>query len=55
VIPRNRAEEVLAVAIEIEEAEQGIINEIKKGASLTVARQKFNYDELQRAEKEVVK
>ncbi|MFS0862011.1 RraA family protein [Fredinandcohnia sp. 179-A 10B2 NHS] len=55
VIPHNRAEEVLIIANEIEEAEQGIINEIKNGSSLTEARAKYKYDELQRAaSKEVV-
>lgn len=49
VIPRNRAEEVLAVAKEIDEAEQRILEDFKKGASLGEARKKHKYDELQRA------
>ncbi|MEH7342445.1 RraA family protein [Bacillus sp. JJ1532] len=55
VIPHNRAEEVLSAAKEIERAEQGIIDELKKGASLTEAREKYKYDELQRVAKEVMK
>lgn len=55
VIPANRAEEVLTVALEIEEAEKGIIEEIKKGVSLGEARKKYKYNELQREVKEEVK
>jgi 4-hydroxy-4-methyl-2-oxoglutarate aldolase len=53
VIPRNRAEEVLAVAKEIDEAEQRIIEELKRGLSITEARKKHRYHELQRGGKGV--
>lgn len=55
VIPANRADEVLTVALEIEEAEQGIIEAVKNGSSLGEARKKFKYNELQRGIKEEVK
>lgn len=50
VIPRNRAEEVLSVALEIDKAEQGILQELKNGASLAEARRKHRYNELQRSD-----
>ena len=48
VIPQEKAEEVLKLAQEIEKAESGIVNAIKKGSSLKKAREKFNYATLQR-------
>jgi 4-hydroxy-4-methyl-2-oxoglutarate aldolase len=48
VIPRNRADEVLAIAKEIDAAESLILDEVKKGASLGEARKKHKYHELQR-------
>jgi 4-hydroxy-4-methyl-2-oxoglutarate aldolase len=48
VIPRNRADEVLSVAKEIDAAEQLILNEVKNGSSLGDARKKHRYHELQR-------
>lgn len=49
VIPRDRADEVLEVALKIDEAERNIIEEVKKGSALVAARNKFCYHELQRA------
>jgi 4-hydroxy-4-methyl-2-oxoglutarate aldolase len=49
VIPANRAEEVLAAASEIEEAEGRIVEAVKAGSSIAEARIKFRYNELQRA------
>lgn len=48
VIPRNRAEEVLEIAREIEEAEQRILEAVKAGSSLADARRTHKYHELQR-------
>ena len=48
VIPQERAEEVLKLALEIEKAENSIVDAIKKGSSLKDAREKFNYAALQR-------
>ncbi len=51
VIPRERAEEILRLALKIEEAENGIIEAIKGGSSLKDARKKFNYHKLQTPDK----
>lgn len=48
VIPIERAEDVLKTAMQIEQAEQGILREVEQGSSLQSARQKFKYDSLQR-------
>lgn len=50
-IPRNRAEEILAIAKEIDAAEHLILNEVKNGSSLGEARKKHRYHELQRSSK----
>ncbi|PZE22348.1 RraA family protein [Paenibacillus xerothermodurans] len=50
VIPHNRAEEVLAVALQIEEAEQRILADLKNGATVAEARKTHKYNELQRAQ-----
>ena len=47
VIPRNREDEILQVAKEIEEAEERIRQEIEKGTRLDEARVKFRYFQLQ--------
>ncbi len=47
VIPKERAEEVLNIAQHIEEVEQQIIAEVKKGSSLKDARKKLGYHKLQ--------
>ena len=47
VIPKERAEEVLKLARHIEEVEQQIIAEVKKGSSLKDARKKLGYHTLQ--------
>ncbi len=47
VIPKERAEEVLSIAQHIEEVEQQIIAEVKKGSSLKEARKKLGYHKLQ--------
>ncbi len=47
VIPKERAEEVLKLAQHIEEVEQQIIAEVKKGSSLKDARKKLGYHTLQ--------
>lgn len=49
VIPRNRADEVLAMSKQIDNAERLILNEVKNGASLGEARKKHRYHELQRS------
>lgn len=49
VIPRERAAEVLAVAVEIEAAESHILAALEAGSSIREARGKFRYNELQRA------
>jgi 4-hydroxy-4-methyl-2-oxoglutarate aldolase len=51
VIPKNRAEEVLALAQEIIAAEDKIVEAVKKGATLKDARVQFKYDALQRSDK----
>lgn len=43
VLPANRAEEILKQAKHIEEIEQKIIAEVKKGSSLKAAREKLGY------------
>ena len=48
VIPIEKAEEVLNIAETVHNAEEGIIEEIKKGSSLIDARKKYNYSALQR-------
>jgi 4-hydroxy-4-methyl-2-oxoglutarate aldolase len=50
VIPRNRAEEVLAVAKQIDDAEKLILEDFEKGLTLGEARKKHKYDELQRSQ-----
>ncbi|HLF77751.1 MAG TPA: RraA family protein [Dehalococcoidia bacterium] len=47
VIPQDRLDEVVAVAREIEDAEDAIRESIKKGMSLLEARTQFNYHQLQ--------
>ena len=47
VIPKERAEEVLKLAQHIEEVEQQIIAEVKKGSALKDARKKLGYHTLQ--------
>jgi regulator of RNase E activity RraA len=49
VIPKQKAEQVLALAQEITDAEVKIVDAVKNGASLREARVKFNYDALQRS------
>ena len=50
IIPREKAEEVLALAREIAAAEEKIVEAVKQGCSLKEARVKFKYDSLQRSE-----
>jgi regulator of RNase E activity RraA len=52
VIPRSRAERVLAVAETIEAEEQKILDEVRAGVDLAQARRKHGYHALQRAEAE---
>jgi 4-hydroxy-4-methyl-2-oxoglutarate aldolase len=47
VIPQERLDEVVAAAIEIEDAEDHIRESIRKGMSLIDARTQFNYHALQ--------
>jgi regulator of RNase E activity RraA len=47
VIPQERLDEVVAAAIEIEDAEDAIRNSIRQGMSLLEARTQFNYHALQ--------
>ena len=47
VIPKERSEEVLKLAQHIEEVEQQIIAEVKKGSALKDARKKLGYHTLQ--------
>ena len=47
VIPRAREEEVLAVAHEIETAEQGIVEMLTQGSSVKAARERYGYHSLQ--------
>jgi regulator of RNase E activity RraA len=47
VIPQERLDEVVAAAIEIEDAEDHIRNSIRQGMSLLDARTQFNYHALQ--------
>lgn len=51
VIPREREEEILAVAQMIEEKEEGIRQEVLKGTPLKEAREKFGYHHLQTRQK----
>lgn len=51
VIPQDKAEKVLEIALEIDEAEKNIIKEVKRGSTLLDARNKFRYHELQRSNK----
>ena len=48
IVPLDRAEEVLTHALKIAEAEEAIEKEIQAGNTLVGARQKFNYEKLQR-------
>ena len=48
VIPREKADEVLALAEQISEAENKIVASVKNGATLKDARIQFKYDSLQR-------
>jgi regulator of RNase E activity RraA len=48
VIPRDRADEVYQVAMEIGEAEEGIERLILEGHSIQEARRRYNYHTLQR-------
>lgn len=50
VIPKERAEEVLTIAQNIEAVEQKIIAEVKNGSSLKDARKKLGYHKLQSKE-----
>ncbi|HWQ79234.1 MAG TPA: RraA family protein [Anaerovoracaceae bacterium] len=50
IIPREKAEEVLALAQEITAAEDKIVEAVKQGCSLKEARVKFKYDALQRSD-----
>ena len=47
VVPHERADDVLAVALSIEEAEQGILGAIRDGMTIGEARAKFGYHALQ--------
>ena len=50
VVPKEKAEEVLALARHIEEVEQQIIAEVKSGSPLKAAREKLGYHKLQSKE-----
>lgn len=50
-IPAEKAEEILAIAKHIEEVEQQIIAEVRKGSTLRDARKKLGYHSLQSKEK----
>ncbi len=50
VVPKEKAEEVLALARHIEEVEQQIIAEVKSGSPLKAARAKLGYHQLQSKE-----
>lgn len=52
IIPQEKAEEVLASALKIHEAEENILSAVRAGSSLFDARQKFKYDTLQRPDRE---
>jgi 4-hydroxy-4-methyl-2-oxoglutarate aldolase len=52
IVPGPRAEEVLALAKEIGQAEEAIEREIAKGSRLIDARKRFRYEELQRPQTE---
>jgi regulator of RNase E activity RraA len=47
VIPKERAPEILKVALEIEEAENLIEDAVRKGLSIKEAREKYRYHSLQ--------
>ena len=47
VIPHERAEEVLKAALAIDEAEQAVVQEVRKGSMIKEARVKFGYHSLQ--------
>jgi regulator of RNase E activity RraA len=47
VVPRERAEEVLKLALEIETAENQIEEAVRSGISLKEAREKYRYHSLQ--------
>lgn len=49
-IPKEKAEEILGIAKHIEEVEQAIIAEVKKGSALKDARKKLGYHNLQSKE-----
>jgi len=46
VIPQDKVEKVLKIALEIDEAEKNIIKKVKIGSTLLDARNKFNYHKL---------
>lgn len=48
VVPRAHEEDVLSVALQIEETEQAIRDETMRGVRLDEAREKFHYHDLQR-------
>lgn len=50
VVPKEKAEEVLALARLIEKVEQQIIAEVKSGSPLKAAREKLGYHKLQSKE-----
>ena len=47
VVPRTRAEEVLAIATEIDAAERRVVEDVKAGADLATARARHRYHNLQ--------
>lgn len=47
VVPHEKVESILAAALEIEQAEQAILEAVRKGLSLGEARKKFGYHNLQ--------
>jgi 4-hydroxy-4-methyl-2-oxoglutarate aldolase len=51
VVPKAYEEDILSVALQIEEAEQAIRNETTRGARLDEAREKFRYHDLQRRQR----
>jgi regulator of RNase E activity RraA len=51
VVPRERAEEVLNLAREIEEAENRIEEALRQGLSIKEAREKYRYHSLQSRKK----
>jgi regulator of RNase E activity RraA len=47
VVPHDRAEEVLRAALEIDEAEQKILEMLEKGITMREARKQLGYHQLQ--------